>query len=201
MDLFKKIKDYLNTQDKSKTISNMAILVLVGILLVIASGLVKNPSTQTFKTNNNGDGKTPIKSISSTSVTREYELARENELIGMLESMSGVGRVKVKIYCESGEEEVPATNSTSSVSETTENPADGGSRVTKQQSNGSTVVMINQGGENSPTIVKKYNPKVTGVFIVAEGAEEKTTERQIKFAVMKLFNLLEEKVTVLPMKK
>jgi len=201
MELFKKIKEYLNSKDKSKTVTNMVILILIGVLLVIASNLFKSPSTQTFKMNSSEDGKTLTTNKSSGSVTKEYEIAKTNELKSVLESISGVGRVNIMLNFDSGEEEVPAANVNKSNSVTVEKAADGSIRTINQETNGTNIVVSTQNGESSPTIVKKYNPKVTGVIIVAEGAEDKTTERQIKFAVIKLFNILEEKVTVLPMKK
>ena len=47
----------------------------------------------------------------------------------------------------------------------------------------------NDGNKNEPLIVKTYKPKITGVCIVAEGAEEKITELRITKAVLNLFNL------------
>ncbi|SQB91495.1 stage III sporulation protein AG [Clostridium tetanomorphum] len=63
------------------------------------------------------------------------------------------------------------------------------------------MVITNNGDKTQPLIVKKNKPKVTGVFIVAEGAENKVTEYRIKKAVINLFNIPDNKVNVYPMKK
>ena len=56
--------------------------------------------------------------------------------------------------------------------------------------------------KQEPLIVKTYNPKITGICIVAEGAGDKVTELRVRQAVYKIFSSLEEeeKVQVYPMK-
>ena len=200
MDNFKKLIDNLKAGDKSKSLTNLVILILAGILLVVLSNSFKSTSAQSNKLKISGEGKS-VTSSTIESITREYEQAREVELKNLLESMDGVGRVEIVIHCESGEELVPAENVNTSTSVTNEKAQEGGTRVIEQQTSGSTVVTSNQGGENSALILKKFNPRLTGVCIVAEGAEEKVTELRIKMAVMKLYKITEDQVTVLSMKK
>jgi len=181
-------------------LTNLVILILAGILLVVLSNSFKSTSAQSNKLKISEEGKS-VTANSVESLTREYEQAKKVELKNLLENTSGVGRVEVAVYCECGEELVPAENVNTSTSVTNEKAQEGGERVINQQSSGSTVVMTNQGGENSALILKKFNPRVTGVCIVAEGAEEKVTELRIKLAVMKFWKLTDEQITVLPMKK
>ena len=200
MDGLKKLLEKLKAGDKNKSLTNLAILILIGILLVVLSNAFKSSSTQTSKIHSSGVEK-PTVTSTIESVTREYEQAKENELKAILVRTEGVGNVEISIHCESGEELVPAENVNTSTSVTNEKEQEGGTRVITQQTSGSTVVMSNQGGENSALILKKYNPKVTGVCVVAEGAEDKVTELRIKLAIMKYFKITEEQVTVLSMKK
>jgi len=200
MDNLKKLIENLKAGDKSKSLTNLVILILAGILLVVLSNSFKSTSAQTNKLKISEEGKS-VTANSVESLTREYEQAKKVELKNLLENTSGVGRVEVAVYCECGEELVPAENVNTSTSVTNEKAQEGGERVINQQSSGSTVVMTNQGGENSALILKKFNPRVTGVCIVAEGAEEKVTELRIKLAVMKFWKLTDEQITVLPMKK
>jgi len=200
MDSFKKLIENLKGGDKNKLVMNLVIGILVVILLLVLSNSLKSPSIVTSKLQgkNTGDSSS---AATITSVTREYEQTRRLELKNLLENTAGVGRVEVAVHCECGEELVPAENTNTSTSVTNEKEQEGGTRVINQQTSGSAVVMSNQGGENSALILKKYNPKVTGVCIVAEGAEEKITELRIKLAVMKYLKITEEQITVLPMKK
>ena len=58
-----------------------------------------------------------------------YEDQQKAELEKILSKMSGVGEVIVNIYFESGEIQVPATNSSTQTSETQEEDTNGGTRA------------------------------------------------------------------------
>ena len=118
-----------------------------------------------------------------------------------LEQIDGVGKVEVMISFESGEEHVPAVNINDSTNTTQEKDNAGGTRNTTQKNNGSTVVTTSDGSKSEPLILKTYNPKVLGVCVVAEGAENKVTELRISKAVTDLFGISGDKVNVYPMKK
>ncbi len=105
------------------------------------------------------------------------------------------------ITFESGEEKVPAVNINNSTNKTVEKDTEGGTRNTIQENEGSSVVITNNGDKTQPLIVKEYKPKIKGVCIVAEGAENNITKLRISKAVVDLFSLEENKVNVYPMKK
>ena len=130
-----------------------------------------------------------------------YEQAKKNELKYILSQIDGVGRVEVMINFGSGEEQVPAINITNNTSSTKEKDNQGGERTTTQNSNGSTIVTTSKGGSTEPFILKKVNPKITGVLVVAEGAEDSKVKANIMTAVKKVFELTADKVEVYSMKK
>jgi stage III sporulation protein AG len=201
------IKTKLNNGDDSKKsgdgkksdkmLGNLILMVLVAVVIVLASSFFKGSTkistvvdeTQTDKVvdGNNLLGLT------------DYESSLETKLKSTLEEIDGVGRVKLMIYFESGEESIPALNINDSKSVTQENDTSGGKRDITQENNGSTVVMSNNGNENEALIVKKIKPTITGVVVVAEGSNERVTELRIRQAVINLFNLPENKVNVYPM--
>ena len=74
--------------------------------------------------------------------------------------MSGVGQVVVTIHFESGETQVPATNSSTQTSETQEEDTNGGTRLTKQETEGTTVVMKSDSNSSEPFITKTYNQQL-----------------------------------------
>lgn len=183
--------------DNKKKLPNVFIGVLcvflIGIVCVIASSYFK--STSTIATNN------PNKATDSTQKYNEdYETELQNKLKNTLQKIDGVGNVEVMIYFEGGDEQVPAVNINDAVSTTEEKDTAGGTRTTTQKNNGSTVVITNDGSKSEPLILKKYKPKVTGVCVVADGAQDKVTELKITRAVTNLFSLPENKVNVFPMK-
>ena len=194
-DLLKK----LNIDGNKKNYTNILILVLVGILLVIGSNFFKS-STSTITTENSNVQKNNITEANNLSV-EQYQIGLRNELKNVLQLIKGIGRVEVIIYCESGEEQIPAFNNNETNSNTVEKATDGSSRNITQKSNGSTIVVTNEGGDSKALIIKKNKPKVTGIFIVAEGAEDKVIELQVSKAVASLYDIPENKVNVYPMKK
>lgn len=196
MDL-KKILEKFISKDKKSNLINLTIIALIAILIVIGTNIFK--STGSAETNETSSKNQQVQK--ATSSPDDYEATLEKKLKTTLEQIQGVGRVDVMITFESGEEQVPAINVNDSTSTTEEKDGSGGTRTNTQKTNGSTIVVTNDGSKNEPLIVKTYKPKVVGVCVVAEGADNKITEYNISKAVVKLFNLSMDKVNVYPMKK
>lgn len=198
---FKKLMDYFKGGNKKKNLfTNIIILGLIGVLVVIVSSFFS--STDSLLTSQNSKKQeTKIENESSSQNIENYETSVENKLKNTLEDMDGVGKVQIMLYFESGEEQVPAFNVNKSTSTIDETDNSGGKRTTTQNSDGDTVVMSKDGDKESPLILKKYKPKVTGVCIVAEGAENEATKLSITNAVVDLFGISADKVNVYPMKK
>lgn len=200
--------DKNKSNKKSNTMTNLIIIVLFGVLIILVGSSFKGVSNNAkgaISSNVKSQTKqnvTPKDQDSEDDTETEYENNLQNNLKETLAKIDGVGKVSVMIYFEAGSEEVPAVNINDSTSNTQEKDNQGGVRKTTQKNNGSSVVITNEGdGVSKPLIVKKYKPKVTGVCVVAEGADSDLTELRIKKAVINLFNLTEEKVNVYPMKK
>ncbi|MGE5627488.1 MAG: stage III sporulation protein AG [Solirubrobacterales bacterium] len=188
--LFEKIQ---NIKMEKKSLSNLLILFLVGLLMLI---------TINFLSGSNDSGKEKNQNQSSDlKSVNDYEAQVQNKLKETLEKVEGVGTVEVMVSFECGEEQVPALNITDSTNSTEEKDTEGGTRNTTQNNNGTSVVITNDGSKSEPLIVKTYKPKVIGVCVVAEGAESKLTELRISKAVMNLFSITEDKVNVYPMKR
>lgn len=170
-------------------------LVLLGILVSIGSDFFK--STSTVKINNQDS----ISQESSNSSTDDYEVTAENRLKSVLENMQGVGKVKVMMTMEGSEEQIPAVNINDSTSTTKEKDNEGGTRDTTQKNNGTTIVMTNEGDKNEPLIIQTKKPKIVGVCVIAEGANDKAMQLQIIEAVTRLYNITSDKVSVYAMKK
>ncbi|KYH35691.1 hypothetical protein CLTEP_00840 [Clostridium tepidiprofundi DSM 19306] len=182
---------------------NIVVLILIGILLVIGNNYFKSTTatvSTTFKNKNTADENMISSNELNIRSIQSYEEKLTNKLKNILEKIDGVGKVDVMIYFESGEEKIPAININDSNSITDESDNNGGKRKINQSNNGRTIVMLNKGQETEPFITKTYEPKITGICIVAEGAKNKITELRIRQAVVNLFNLSEKKVNVYPMK-
>jgi len=132
---------------------------------------------------------------------KNYEEKQKNDLKNILKKMNGVGDVEVMMSFENGEQKVPAYDKNSQKSTTEETDNEGGKRVNNQDTDGSKVVMTTSDGNNEPFILTTYKPKLRGVIIIAEGAENSKTKYEIEQAVSKLYNLSLDKVNVYSMKK
>ncbi|NFD09539.1 stage III sporulation protein AG [Clostridium botulinum] len=192
---FKKLET--NPKNNKKNM-NILIVVLVGVLFLIAGSTFKKDSVMS-KNENPKNKQTQEEKIEVEN--DDYEKETQNKLKTTLEKIDGVGKVEVMITFESGEEKVPAVNINNSTNKSVEKDTEGGTRNTTQENEGSSVVVTNDGDKTQPLIVKEYKPKITGVCIVAEGAEDNITKLRIPKAVVDLFSLAENKVNVYPMKK
>lgn len=197
---FKKILEDLKKGGNNQ-FSNIIVICLIGVMLVIAASFFKGNSSvatltnKTESTDNNGN------TNNTSAEGAAYKSEQETKLKDLLQSIQGVGAVKVMIYFGSGEEQVPAYNQNTSSSVTNEVDNSGGKRTTTQNSTSNTVVITNDGDKSSTLIIKTNEPKVKGVFISAEGADDSAVRLNITNAVSDLFDISQDKVDVLPMQK
>ena len=196
--IMEELKKFLN----NKHIVNIIIVLLVIAFLWLALdafigiGSIFGKSSDTLK------GAEEV--LAEEALSKEilnYEEKQEKELSEILAKMDGVGDVEVMMYFESGEVKVPAVDESTQTSTTKEDDSQGGTRLTEQETNGSNIVMGNNGGGNEPFILQTYKPPVTGVYIVAEGAENTKIKYDIQVAVSTLYDVSLDKINVYPMKK
>ena len=194
----------MNKMFQNKKFVNCLIVLLVIIFLWLAvSNFLGNDSNVSDK-NNAPKGAQEVSTNDGGMTSKEllsYEEDQKKQLEDILSKMSGVGQVVVTIHFESGETQVPATNSSTQTSETQEEDTNGGTRLTKQETEGTTVVMKSDSNSSEPFITKIYKPAVTGVLIVAEGAKSSEIKYNIQKAVSKLYDISLEQVNVYPMKE
>ena len=199
-----KINEEINNLMQNKKFVNCLIVLLVIIFLWLAvSNFIGDDAGLTKGNGDNAPiGAQEVSSDDGVTTSKElldYETEQKEKLEEILSKIDGVGEVVVNIYFESSEVKVPATNSSTQTSETEEEDTNGGTRLTKQETEGATVVMQSDSSTSEPFITKTYKPQITGVLIVAEGAKSSKITYDIQKAVSSLYNLSLEKVNVYPM--
>ena len=188
----KKFEDLL----KQKNISTLIVILLLVIMIYfvvsyfydvnnISSSVNGKPNNGQLASNG-GDDKT----LSS------YEKEQHETLKNILKLIAGIGDVEVKIHFEGSEVKVPAVDNNTQKSTTEETDGSGGTRVSNQETEGGKVVMSG----NEPFIITTNKPKITGVWIVAEGVDSKI-KYDIEKAVSSLYDISMDKVSVFSMKK
>lgn len=196
---FKALKNKIFKGNTKKTLMNLVVIILIGILLILIGDITSNLNG---KKNKKEDTTIDVSSNAPTiQSSSAYEERIKNELIDTLSIMSGVGRVKVMIYFESGSESILAANKTDSTKKVEEKDNQGGTRTTTEDSKVINVVIVNEGSANRPYVVKQVNPSIGGVMVVAEGANNLEIKERIHTAVKTVLGIPAYKVSVMPMKK
>ena len=187
----------------------IALCLVLGFVLIAMNVLIPNSKVITSNklsgTNNQEDpnNNSALKDSNETIQAEEknYEENQKIELKNILKKMNGVGNVEVMMSFEHGEQKVPAYDKNTQKSTTEETDNEGGKRVNNQDTDGTKVVMKTSDGNNEPFVLTTYKPKICGIIIIAEGAENSKTKYEIEQAVSKLYNLSLDKVNVYSMKK
>ncbi len=176
-----KIRDWFKNKDTKKLKLDILVIGGLGIILMISgsfftSGKTKNQSDKVSVQNAETQTARDVKESGSS-----YEDQLENKLIKILSGVKGIDNVDVMVTLESQEEIVPAINTQESNQVTDEKNPDGGTRTTDHKDITSEVVTAQSNGNNEPVIVKKIYPKIRGVVIAADGADDP----QIKYVITK----------------
>ncbi len=199
MELVKKIADYLkkltSKKSKKKLIENSVIAIIIGIIIIIAG------STLFRKSASGGtDSKTPD-TYSADEVSGSMAASDKNDteikMETILSQIKGAGSVNVMITYESGNEKVPAYDTKKNENNTQEKDNSGGTRNSAQNSYESSIVYEdNQGGDKKPVIIKEIPPKVMGVLVVADGANNPQVREELTNAVEVLVDVPAYKIQI-----
>ena len=195
MDKKKLINELKKLLDDKKITNVLTIALVIAFVLIALNVFYPDMFKEKEKVKS-----TLSEEVETINTKEEYEETQKKELKNILESMSGVGKVQVMINFKSGESKVLAYDSSKQIVSTEEKDTEGGTRVSNQTNDGTTVVMTNEGGDNEPFIVETYKPKIEGIMIIAEGASDSKIKYDIQKAVSSLYGLSAEKVNVYPMK-
>lgn len=196
-DLKKEITDILN----DKKFLNVVFVALILSFILLAISVVTNSRK---KDTTEVVGSAEANGLESTEEGQEilssYEEKEKKELKELLGKIDGVGDVEVMIYFKSGEVKVPAKEDTTQATITEETDNQGGKRTNKQNTDGTKVVMSDNGSKVEPYILQVNKPEISGVVVVATGATSSKVKYDIQVAVSNLYGIYVDKVNVYPMK-
>ena len=169
--------------NQKKKIENLIIFVIILIITIIAINSIWNGKNNksTTKEENNTYSKQLANSESSNSNLEENQL--EKRLENILSKIEGVGKVNVMLTYSQSSEIVPVYNETSKDSSTEETDSSGGSRSIKQVDNNKEIVFQSENGQNVPITKTIVNPKIEGVIVTAQGANNANIRTNIIQAI------------------
>lgn len=173
----------LSFLQKLKGIKNieMVLACVLGaiILLIYFSNFTSNSSTTTTT------------SSSTYMSSLEYASVLEEKLSKTLSSIAGAGQVQVMVTLESGPELVIAT-STDKKTNTTESGSTKTSSVTVVEN----PVIVTQNGVSSPLILMEVLPKVQGVIIISQGAQNIKVKLDLLNAIQALLDISSNNIQI-----
>jgi stage III sporulation protein AG len=194
------IKNFMNLFRKNKN-KSLNFLISIGLMGLLMLSFAKITSQEKSL---DSTGVSSIESIDNSGIDTDPQLFQsemEKRLEQILSQIEGAGRVKVMVTLESEGYVEPAYNSIDNKRVTEENDSEGGVRsITEIQAN-KQVVLLNKGGKEEPLLVKKIEPTVKGVLIVAEGGNSSQIVDRITKATSTLLGVPLYKIKVLPFSK
>lgn len=172
---------------KLKGIKHIEIIIgviIIAIMLVAYSGFVNTSKTT--------KGKEKVVTTSANEFDYSYT---EQRLAKVLQDIDGVGQVQVMITYDGTAEKVTAN--TISISTVTNNTS---GNSTCNTSKTESPVIINNNGSSSPYILKEIAPNITGIIIVAEGADKPVVKLSIMRACQTILQVNASNIEIFTMK-
>ena len=183
-------------------LTRLIIIFMVGILIILlsfpsifsskesAGNVVEDNNTKVVQNDTN----------TTSYGTNTYITEMENKLEEILGKVSGIGKVEVMITLKASAEQVPLKDNPSTQESVNEVDGEGGSRtnnsVTREEN---TILVTNENGDSVPYIIQEFEPKVEGVFVIAEGGDDVNIIMDIMEAAEVLFGVPAHKVKVMKM--
>ena len=168
-------RDKLKNIIETIGIKKIILMLALGIFLILFS----------FPSASKTQKKQKETTISQEDSTDVYVKKQEQRLVRALKQVEGVGKVKVMITVKSSTESV--INKDSPYEEE------------KTVKEGEETILVEEDGKKVPYVIKKIEPEVEGVVVVAQGGGNDVVSRNIVEAVSVLFHISSYKVKVLKM--
>lgn len=209
-ELITKLKQWFTNEQskqKNKTTFNAYFYMIIGIGVFI---MLLSNLTSTFQENDpnvvsvDTDYETAEEEVaaepSHPSSIVEYEKYYETQMKEILSDVIGVSNVSVKVNVASTERKIHEKDRRNEKQVTEERDQEGGTRTIESQSLDEQVIITNDGERDQPVVIASEKPQVTGVIVVAQGAEQLQVKQQIIEAVTRFLHVPSHQVSVLPKK-
>lgn len=193
-DLLKKNED---GKDKKKQIENIIIFIIILIITVLIINSMWNSENKESKEKKQDVSKV-LAQTNSTDTSLQYDL--KTELEDILESIDGVGKVKVLIKYSESSSVVAMYNETTSESTTKENDKSGGNKDVIEKESKKEIVYTDEDGESKPITEKIIMPVIEGAIITAQGANDASVKSSIVSAVEAVTGIAVHKIQVFEMR-
>lgn len=176
------ILPHLGGMDKKK-LEIMVVIIVIAVMLLIY-----------FSTFSSGDEQSGGTEQTAQSQQTFSAASEEEKLVKVLSQIQGAGKVEVMITYEGTSEKIPAYNSDTQTSSTSEE-ADGTNRVIENAIE-SKQPLTEEGGA---VVISEKRPEVLGVIVVAEGAGDMNVKMELQRAVSTALGVSAQQVDIFVM--
>jgi len=191
---------------RTHTLMWLVLIALLGAALMIMNSFLSvkdvDPLTEGSRASPPAEIVAPVAAkAKDNSAFREYEGVYEERLRDILQKIVGVGDPEVMVTIESTEEIIVDKNTQDTQSVTNERDSNGANRTITENSRKNDSVLIQVSGNQQPHVLKYIKPKVRGVIVVAQGAENPAVKKMIIEAVERGVDVLAHRIAVWPRKQ
>ena len=178
------VKKFFSGDGKIRLI---VILGLLGMALILLS--------QFF---DGGSGKTKeVDTATAQFTSEEYIAELEGKLTALITGIDGVGEARVMVTLESGVEYIYAQEE----KRNTDTTREGGTtevscKVYEKENVEQKYILVDQNGKKQPLLQTELQPKIQGVVIVCEGADNVRVEQSLTNVVTTALNIPSTRVCV-----
>lgn len=201
------LKNLLNHEGKAdKKTSKYQYLVIVlclGVACMLAGNILfkSNPSVSAASTvKSQPSNSNDVPAFSPQNNSSDYEKQYEDELKTAIEGMLGVKGVTVVVNLDSSDQQIYATNQTTSTQTTEQTDKSGGHQKTEDSTTNEQLVTTNNGNDQVPVVTETKKPVIRGVLVLAKGAEDIHVKALIVEAVTRALGVPSFRVAVEPAK-
>ena len=203
--MLKSIKNKLkltNNNENGGDKKKMQSIIFLIIILIVTVIIINNVWTGDSKDSKVQNDKVLAKVLESdtTNETSEYYTLQQ-DLENILETMEGVGKVKVLINYAETSTTVAMYNETKTESTTEETDTEGGIRNVTQTDIQKEIAYTSETGKSAPITEKIVMPTIEGAVITAEGAGNVNVKANIISATQAVTGLATHKIQVFQMQR
>jgi stage III sporulation protein AG len=175
MDLRKITDGCKNFFSKDRKLKLMVLLGVVGMLLILFSQSLGGNTSENAAPESGGDG------TGTLYTAEEYITKTEEKLCALITQIEGVGRAEVMVTLENNGEYVYAQEEKRNLDKNVEPGGDGQSdKITSKENIQVGYILVESGyGSKEPLIRTQLEPKIQGVVIICEGADNIRVEQSL----------------------
>jgi len=193
-------------EKRVKTFRWLLLIGLAGVCLMILSSFLQVKPVDSLRDDTPLLSGNPDEEVFMTkekvhSPFLEFEEKYEAELRELLEHVVGVGHVEVMVTIDSTEELIVYRNVDERQQSTEERDSHGATRHITDVTRNGKLEMYEVSGGKQPIILKKINPRIRGVVIVAEGAENATVKKLVRDTVSRGLDVPTHRISIVPRKQ